>query len=435
MRKIMALILSLALIISVAGCGKAAAETNANSSGTKEAVSADATSTNADGAVVTDAEKDSGITTEDLTTGIIYNRSDLSDAFWDIKADDAAFTNREIADGRFLSTLGRPYTSEGKIQIAQTYKFYMQAYDMFHVTINKDGIFYPVKDTVLSKNDDLELAYQGTDLFISSTKLELQEYSNIDTGVFDFDTTLAQMERNSIEYTTKELNGWKVIISEFAYESEENNGFSFEFFYDLNEYDFITCEANLLCDQAGADLFIDKFTNNFVFEKVDDSAAIAGVELENFSKIKLSDNITLNLENGTNFGVLVPDGLSATMVNFTPNALTFDGVDTAYVKAVEMVKEQGEALLGDTSYTYKDFTYKGIKTTLQFYDSEYDMLDLISGEETGETGIKTKLVGIMFETDSFTYALYPMSAEGEVTTDQDYEAYVTLIMDRMLEVT
>ena len=123
------------------------------------------------------------------------------------------------------------------------------------------------------------------------------------------------------------------------------------------------------------------------------------------------------------------------MINFAPNALTFDGVDTAYVKVIEMDKAQGEALVGDTSYTYKDFTYKGIKSTLQFYDSEYDIIDVISGEETGETGIKTKLVGVLFETDDFTYALYPMSAEGEVTTEQDYEAYVTLIMDRILEVT
>jgi len=380
-------------------------------------------------------EKASGITAEDLTNGVIYNRSDLSDAFWDNKVDNAIYSNREMADLRFADTLKRPYTSEGKIQIANTYSFYMQAYDMFHVTINKDGIFYPVKDTVLSKNDDLELAYQRTDLFISSTVLSLKEFSDTDLGDFSFDGLLARKDREGTEYTTKELNGWKVVISEFAYDSEDNNGFKFEFIYDLNEYYFIACEANLICDKDGADLFIDKFTKDFIFEKVDESTAIAGIEIDNFSKIKLSDNITLNLENGTNFGVLVPDNLSATMINFTPNALTFDGVDTSYVKAVEMDKAQGEALLGDTSYTYKDFTYKGIKSTLQFYDSEYDILDAISGEETGETGIKTKLVGVMFDTDSFTYALYPMSAEGEVTTDQDYEAYVTLIMDRMLEVT
>lgn len=415
MKKHIALILSLALIMSMTGCGKAAAEATA-----KGGITA-----NAEGAE------------EDLTNGIIYNRSDLSDAFWDVRADNAIYSNRETADLRFADTLKRPYTSEGKIQIANTYSFYMEAYDMFHVTINKDSIFYPVKDTVLTRNDKLELAYQGTDLFISSTVLSLQEYSDIDTGVYDYDTTLEQMKRNSIEYTTKELNGWRVVITEDSFNSNsgENDGFRFTFFYDLNEYDFVTCEAALICDQAGADLFVDKFTKDFIFEKVDESSAIAGIEIDNFNRIKLSDNITLNLENGTNFGVLVPDGLFATMINFTPNALTFDGVDTSYVKAVEMDKAQGEALLGDTSYTYKDITYKGIETTLQFYDSEYDILDLISGEETGEVGIKTKLVGMLFETADFTYALYPMSAEGEVTTDQDYEAYVTLIMDRMLEVT
>jgi len=417
-------------MVSLAACGVSA----------KGGSTADATSTNADGDVVAATEKPDGIAADVLTTGIIYNRSDLSDAFWDDLDDGGLYSRRDIANMRFADTLKRPYMSEGKIQIAQTYSFYMEASDMFHVTINKDSIFFPVKDTVLTENDDVELAYLNTSLFITSTVLQLESYDDVEKGDYagDYDKTLAKLDRDGEKYATEELNGWRVILTPTMLNTNSGvdaAGFYLTFFYELNEYYFITCEAALICDQAGADMYVDKFTNNFIFEKVDESTATAGIEIADLSKIKLSDSITLNLEDGVNFGVLVPDGLFATMVNFTPNALTFDGVDTAYIKAVELDKAQGEALLGDTSYTYKDFTYKGIKSTLQFYDSEYDMLDVISGEETGETGIKTKLVGVLFETDDFTYALYPMSAEGEVTTDQDYEAYVTLVMDRMLEVT
>jgi len=431
MSKSIALILSLALIISMAGCGVSA----------KGGSTADATSTNEDGVVVAATEKASGITEEDLTNGVIYNRSDMSDAFWDDLDEGGMFSRREIADMRFLDTMKRPYTSERKLQIAPTYSFYMRASDMFHVTINKDSVFYPVKDTILTANDKIELAYLDTSLFYSSTILQLEAYEDVDAGDYagDYDLTLAKQERDGEKYTTKELNGWRVILTEAMFNSnsgDDKAGFYLTFFYELNEYYFITCESALICDQAGADLFVDKFTNNFVFEKVDESAAIAGVEIDNFNKIKLSDNIMLNLENGRNFGVLVPEHYCsyATMVDFAPNALTFDGVDTTYIKAVELDKTQKDTVYGDTSYTYRDSTYKGIKTTLQFYDSEYDIIDMVTEEETGEVGIKTKLVGILFETDSFIYALYPMSAEGEITTDQDYEAYVTLVMDRMLEV-
>lgn len=412
-------------MVSLAACGS-----SAKGSGT-----ADATSTNADGVAVAATEKASGITTEDLKTGAIYNRSDLSDAFWDDLDDGGIYSRRDIANLRFEDTLRRPFVNEEKLQVAQTYSFYMKASDMYHVTINKDNVFYPVKNTVLTLNDSIELVYLNTSLFYSSTILDLAAYEDDDYNKYE--DLMAKQERDGEKYTTKDLNGWRVILTEAEFTSnsgEDVSGFYLDFFCELNEYYFITAEAALICDQAGADLFMDKFTNNFVFEKVDESAAIAGVEIDNFNKIKLSDNITLNLENGMNLGVLRADNMYANMINFVPNALTFDGEDTAYVKAVELDKTQKDTVYNEADYTYRDFTYKGIKTTLKFYDAEYDIIDVISGEETGETGIKTRLECILFETDSFVYALYPMSAEGEVTTDQDYEAYVTLVMDRMLEV-
>lgn len=413
-------------MVSLAACGVSA----------KGGSTADATSTNADGVVVAATEKASGIAAEDLTNGVIYNRSDMSDAFWGGIENDSVNSRLDWANIRFEDTMTRPFVNEDNIQIAQTYSFYLQASDMYLMTVNKDNVFYMIKDTVLSESNDIEMAYLQANLYYYTLLMDLVEYDDDTTN--SYDKLLARQERDGEKYTTKELNGWRVVLTEATYRSDSGEdvpGFCLNFFYELNEYYFITAEARLMCDQDGADLFIDKFVNDFVIEKVSDSEGVAGVKIDNFEKIKLSDNITLNLENGINFGVLRADNLYATMINFMPNALTFDGEDTTYVKVVELDKSLKDTVYADSSYEYRDFTYKGIKTTLKFYSADASIWDAVSGEETQSTAMETRLECILFETDSRIYGLYTMSGLGEVTTDQDYEAYVTLVMDRLLEVT
>ena len=110
MKKTMALILSLVLIISMTGCGKSAAKTTSNVSG------ADVDATTKTGT------KSDGVRPEDLKTGIIYDRSDVSASYW-AEADVVGSTNQHYVDIRFEDTMKRPFISDEKLQIAQNTRF------------------------------------------------------------------------------------------------------------------------------------------------------------------------------------------------------------------------------------------------------------------------------------------------------------------------
>ena len=423
--------LILVSMVSIAACGSSA----------KGSGAADATSTNSDGVAVTTNKKGSGITPEDLKTGVIYNRSDKSDAYWsEAYWEGAADTNQSAADKEYDKIMQRPLVSDEKLQVAKTYSFYMQVGDMYHVTVNKDGLFYPIENNVLSKDHEVNLTYLSTNLDYNIVSLSLNEHSADGdySGALPYNDVLAKQEKDGEKYTTKELNGWRVILTEAKYSSRTGKdvpGLDLKFYYELDDTHFLKAETGLICDQANAAIFIEKYTSAFAIEKVSDSEGVAGVEIENFQKIKLSDNITLNLENGTNFGVARnTDHTALNAVSFVPDKLTFDGTDVTAMSVGEFDKSDSDVIYGDPHTEYKDFTYKGIKITLSFYTSDFDIGGVISGTG-GKTEKETRLQNIYFETDNHIYGIYALVGGNDVTTDQDYEAFVTLILDRMLEVT
>jgi len=425
MKRTITLIISLILIISMAGCGKNADATTANASGAEVAATTN-----------TGTERD-GVRLEDLKTGIVYDRNDVSEAYWNEKGE-AVYSNLETVNIRFEQTLKRPYTSDEKLQIFQKESFFLQASDMFHMTVNKDSVFYLFKNEVLTKDHSIDLVYLNTDRFYADIVLELCENSD-DMRENSYDEQTAKYDRDGDKYETKELNGWKIIYGEFDVRQDEGSapGFFFDYYYELNDYYFLTASTKLVCDKESADLFMGKFVNNFTIEKVSKSECVAGIQVDNFKKIKLDDKITLNLETGAIFGIVRPENpqdIGGNMVNFVPDTLTFDGTDVTFVKIIELDKSDSDTVYGDTDYEYKDFTYKGIKTTLRFYTSDIDVLGAISGDGV-ETEKETRLEYIYFETDNYIYGIYAMVGTKEVTTTQDYEAFVTLLLDRMLEVT
>lgn len=301
--------------------------------------------------------------------------------------------------------------------------------------------------------DDIDLYYLSTIGYHDFMRLSLREASGDGDN---YDKKIAELDKDQKKYETKELNGWKIIFCEQEVSLQPPTlqivlpdlgdpipGYDFYFYYELSDDYLMKAKGLIPCDRENADLFMEKFVNNISFEKVEEDKGVSGVEVTNYDRIELNDSITLNLENGTNYGVSRveftddnrPTPSYQNMINYAPVNLIFDGQEIVFVQILEVDKSLSDFMYTDENKEYQDFEYKGIKLKLTLYTSTIDVLEALNPDGDLVTKEETRLQTIDFETDQYYYRVYALLGGKEMTTEQDYKGFINAVLDRLLVIT